>query len=130
MVLCQWSGVNSMLVRPTCNLKVLMRRFLRISFTHLMISFFWQGLGWFAIAKYVRVQVQFWLDDGWAVPLRLRRGLPKREMACHEEVVVCCGTCDELIEVLFAGDKRNEFDAVWKAPCVVCGVDFATQQIV
>ena len=48
-------------------------------------DFFWTGLSWFAIAKYVRVQVQLWLDNGWAVPSRLRRGLPERAMARHEE---------------------------------------------
>ena len=52
-------------------------------------DWFWKGLSWFAIAKYVRVQVQLWLDDGWAVPSRLRRGLPERGMARLEITGVC-----------------------------------------
>jgi len=84
-------------------------------------DFFWKGLSWFAIAKYVRVQVQLWSEDGWAVPARLRRGLPERGMARHETTGGCCGSCDELVEVFLAGDMKKKLDAVRKVPCVVCG---------
>ena len=67
--------------------------------------FFWTGLSWFAIAKYVRVQVQLWLDNGWAVPSRLRRGLPERGIARHEKYGACCGTCDELVDVLLISNE-------------------------
>ena len=91
-------------------------------------DFFWKGLSWFAIAKYVRVQVQLWLDDGWAVPSRLRRGLPERGMARHEETGGCCRSCEELADVLLAGDMKRKLFAVAKAPCVECGVACGTRR--
>ena len=89
---------------------------------------FWKGLRWSAIAKYVRVQVQCWLDDGWAVSARMRRGLPERAMARHEQNGGCCGTCDELVDVLLAGDMKDKLRAVLKAPCVLCCVAAGTQR--
>lgn len=84
---------------------------------HSLDDFFsWQGVSWFIIAKHVRLQVQFWLNLRWAVSSRLRCGLPERGMARQEEARRCFGTCDELVEVLPAGDMKDELDAVLKPP--------------
>ena len=45
---------------------------------------FWSGLSWHSVAKFVRVQVQLWLEDGWAVPARL----------CLHGVQVCFSETD------------------------------------
>ena len=74
------------------------------------------------------MQVQLWLDDGWAVPSRLRRGLPERGMARHEETGGCCRSCEELADVLLAGDMKRKLFAVVKAPCVECGVACGTRR--
>jgi len=66
------------------------------------------------------MQVQLWVDNGWAVPSRLRRGLPERAMARHEETGGYCGTCDELVAVLLAGDMKTKLAAILRLPCV-CG---------
>ena len=73
------------------------------------------------------MQVQLWLDNGWAVPSRLRRGLPERGMARHEETGGYCGICDELVNVLLAGDMKTRLDAVLRASCV-CGEVCETQR--
>ena len=88
--------------------------------------FFWKGVCWLVIVKFVRVQVQLWVDNGWAVPSRLWRGLPERAMACHEEIGGYCGTCDELVAVLIAGDMKTKLAAILRLPCVcgdVCDVE-------
>ena len=75
-------------------------------------DFFWRDLSWLAIAKFVRVQIHLWIHDGWAVPSRVRRGLPERGMTRHGEAGGQCGTCDELVGVLLAGHMKKKLDAV------------------
>ena len=66
-------------------------------------EFFWVGLSWLGVAKCLRVLVQRWLNDGWAVPARLWRELQQRAMIQHESGARCCETCGELTAVLLSG---------------------------
>ena len=73
------------------------------------------------------MQVQLWLDNGWAVSSRLRRCLPERAMVRHEEIGGCCGARDEMLDVLFAGDMKTKLAAVSRASCA-CGELEETQR--
>ena len=84
-------------------------------------EFFWVGLSWHAIAICVRVQIQLWLDDGWQVPARLRRGIPERAMRKHEEGCARCESSDSLVEVLLSGRYASQLKSVSRATCSVCG---------
>ena len=85
-------------------------------------EFFWVGLSWHAVAICVRVQVQLWLDDGWVVPARLRRGLPERAMRKHEEgEALKCSSCSALVDVLLSGGFASKLRKVRRAPCDACG---------
>ena len=84
-------------------------------------EFFWVGLSWHAIAICVRVQMQLWLDDGWLVPARLRRGMPERAMRKHEEGCARCESSDSLVEVLLSGRYASQLKSVSRATCSVCG---------
>jgi hypothetical protein len=84
-------------------------------------DFFWVGLSWHTIAICVRVQMQLWLDDGWEVPARLRRGLPERAMRKHEENSEACASCHELVDSLLSGGYASKLRHVRRASCQACG---------
>ena len=91
-------------------------------------EFFWVGLSWHAIAICVRVQIQLWLDDGWQVPARLRRGMPERAMRKHEEGCARCDSIDVLVDVLLSGRCASRLKNVSRAPCAACGFVGATSR--
>ena len=84
-------------------------------------EFFWVGLSWHAVAICVRVQIQLWLDDGWLVPARLRRGMPEGAMRKHEEGSARCTSLDISLDVLLSGRFASQLKNVRRAPCAVCG---------
>ena len=80
---------------------------------------------WLLVAKYVRVQLQLWLEDGWAVPAKLRRGMPERAMhrhdMRHERGSACCAGVEELMEVLLGHGYAKKLKGVSMKPCDKCG---------
>ena len=89
---------------------------------------FWCGKPWLQVAKYVRVQQQFWLDDGWAVPSKLWRRMLEKAMRMHEFGSADCGGFDVLMEVLLGDGRAEKLKAVAMKPCEVCGAETNTSR--